>query len=324
VKRGLRCAATDLTVSRSGTILMRMVALAAAKDLPMMHAKALELRARDGLRLAVQARGDPHTPALVFAHGFGQTRHAWTASATTLAQDGWYCLTADARGHGQSDWRDDGVYDFPQFVDDLVLLARHAPQPPLPILIGASMGGLLGLIAQAEYQPFRAMVLVDITPRWEAAGVERILTFMRAHPQGFATLEEAAAAIAHYLPHRSERGRPERLRKLLVVAEDGRLRWHWDPRLIERIGASGQAQQDHLIEAARRIRVPVLLISGAQSDVVSESTIGEFLACVPHAQHARVPRATHMIVGDRNDAFTDSVRQFIQPLRDSGPRGLRQ
>jgi pimeloyl-ACP methyl ester carboxylesterase len=301
-----------------------MVALAAHHDLATMPAKALELRALDGLRLAVDARGDPGAPALVFAHGFGQTRHAWTESATTLAQEGWYCLTADARGHGQSGWRDDGMYEFPQFVDDLVLLAREPAQPPLPILIGASMGGLLGLIAQAEHEPFRALVLVDITPRWEAAGVERILTFMRAHPHGFATLDEAAAAIAHYLPHRSARGRPERLRKLLVAADDGRLRWHWDPRLIERIGASGQAQQEHLIEAARRIRVPVLLISGAQSDVVSESTIGEFLACVPHAQHARVARATHMIVGDRNDAFTDSVRQFIQPLRDSGPRGLHQ
>jgi pimeloyl-ACP methyl ester carboxylesterase len=301
---------------------MRMVALAAPKNTAATHVTALELLAGDGLRLAVEARGDPHSPALVFAHGFGQTRHAWDASAAALAQDGWYCLTADARGHGQSGWRDDGAYEFAQFVDDLVLLAGHPAQPPLPILIGASMGGLLGLIAQAEHMPFRALVLVDITPRWEAAGVERILNFMRAHPQGFATLDEAAAAIAHYLPHRTERGRPERLGKLLVAADDGRLRWHWDPRLIERIGASGQAQQDRLIEAARRIRVPILLISGAQSDVVSESTIGEFLACVPHAQHARVARATHMIVGDRNDAFTATVRQFIQPLRDSGLRGL--
>jgi pimeloyl-ACP methyl ester carboxylesterase len=301
-----------------------MVALAAPKDTSATHADPVQLIAGDGLRLAVEARGDPRSPALVFAHGFGQTRHAWAASAATLAQDGWYCLTADARGHGESGWRDDGAYEFAQFVDDLVLLARQPAQAPLQILIGASMGGLLGLIAQAEHTPFRALVLVDITPRWEAAGVERILNFMRAHPQGFATLDEAAAAIAHYLPHRAERGRPERLRKLLVVTDDGRLRWHWDPRLIERIGASGQAQQDRLIEAARNIRVPVLLISGAQSDVVSESTIGEFLACVPHARHARVARATHMIVGDRNDAFTDSVRQFIQPLRDSGPRGLQQ
>jgi len=302
-----------------------------------MPASSVNLRARDGLRLTVEARGDSHAPALVFAHGFGQTRHAWDASASELAAaDGWYCLTADARGHGDSGWRVDGDYDFTQFVDDLVLLARHAAQPPapaLPILIGASMGGLLGLIAQAghatsEPAPFRALILVDITPRWESAGVERILTFMRAHPQGFATVDEAADAIAHYLPHRTQRsrtelGRPDRLRRMLVAHPDGRLRWHWDPRLLDRIAADSERQQTHLLDAARRIRVPTLLVSGESSDIVSDSTIEEFLHCVPHAEHVRVARATHMIVGDRNDAFTTAVRQFIQPLRDSGASASR-
>jgi len=183
------------------------------------------------------------------------------------------------------------------------------------------MGGLLGLRAQAQHAPFRALVLVDITPRWEAAGVERILTFMRAHPQGFASVDEAAAAIAQYLPHRAEKKSPQRLRSLLVATADGRLRWHWDPRLIERIGASGASEQAALLEAARAIDVPCLLISGERSDVVSDATIEEFLHCVPHAQHARVARATHMVAGDANDAFTLAVQQFITPLRDcSGTR----
>lgn len=300
---------------------MRMVALQIPRPVPTIPATAPEprrcdVRAHDGLRLAIETRGDPNAPALVFAHGFGQTRHAWDASASALAAaDGWYCLTADARGHGQSGWRDDGLYDFAQFVDDLVLLAQQPAQPPLPILIGASMGGLLGLIAQAGQAPFRALVLVDITPRWEAAGVERILTFMRAHPQGFATLEEAASAITQYLPHRAPGKSPERLRRMLVPHPDGRLRWHWDPRLLDRIAADGERQQTHLLDAARRIRVPTLLISGERSDIVSDSTIEEFMHCVPHAEHVRVARATHMIVGDRNDAFTDAVRQFIQPLK---------
>lgn len=314
---------------------MRMVALkapqtpsapnATAPDRPRpdLQPTRRDLRARDGLRLAIEGRGDRRAPALIFAHGFGQTRHAWDASANALAAtDGWYCLTADARGHGDSGWRDDGLYDFAQFVDDLVLLARQPAQPPKPILIGASMGGLLGLIAQAghapsEPAPFRALVLVDITPRWEAAGVERILNFMRAHPQGFATLEEAAAAITQYLPHRTPRQSPDRLRRMLVAHPDGRLRWHWDPRLLDRIAADGERQQQHLLDAACRIRVPTLLISGEHSDIVSAATIKEFLHCVPHAAHVRVARATHMIVGDRNDAFTAAVRQFIQPLRDS-------
>ncbi len=280
----------------------------------------------DGMTLAVEHFGEVTAPSLVFAHGFGQTRHAWTGTARALAEEGWHCLTADSRGHGDSGWNADGSYDFPQFVDDLIRLAHHAVQPSAalaPILVGASMGGLLGLVAQSVCAPFRALVLVDITPRWENAGVERILAFMRAHPDGFGSVEEAADAIDHYLPHRRERNRarkdrPDRLRQLLVAGADGRLRWHWDPRMLDRIAADSEKQQAHLLEAARNIRVPTLLISGASSDIVSDATIEEFLACVPHAEHVSVAHATHMVVGDRNDAFTGAVRRFIEPLRTGG------
>lgn len=266
-----------------------------------------------GLALAVESHGRADDPALVFAHGFGQTRHAWDTTASRLAREGWRCLTMDARGHGESGWREDGAYEFSQFIDDLVRLVRVSDEKP--ILIGASMGGLLGLVAQAEQRVFRAMVLVDITPRWEAAGVARILDFMRAHPDGFASVDEAAHAIAHYLPHRRAAKSPDRLRRLLVAGADGRLRWHWDPRLLDTVGNGGEREQARLLDAARRIDVPTLLISGERSDVVSDDTIAEFLRCVPHAQHVRVARAAHMIAGDANDAFTAAVAHFIAPLR---------
>ena len=274
--------------------------------------------AGDGLRLVCEHFGDEASPTLVFAHGFGQTRHAWDETAATLAGSGWHCLTADARGHGDSGWRDDGCYDYAQFIGDLADIVHATAQ--LPILIGASMGGLLGLSAQALYAPlFRALVLIDITPRWEAAGVARILDFMRAHPRGFANLDEAGDAIALYLPQRAERyrndrNRPQRLRQMLVAGEDGRLRWHWDPRLLDFVDAQSELQQTALLEAARRIRVPTLLISGAQSDVVSDATIAEFLEHVPHAQHVRVEKAAHMVAGDSNNAFSAAVLDFIRPL----------
>ena len=293
---------------------MRMVAVMRRYEAP----RTQRLRAADGVELATERFGDAASVALIFAHGFGQTRQAWTDTAANLSGRGWHCITADARGHGESGWREDGAYEFAQFMEDLVRVAGVLDEKP--ILIGASMGGLLGLRAQAEHAPFRALVLVDITPRWEAAGVERILTFMRAHPQGFASIEEAATAIALYLPHR-ERKSPERLRSMLVPIGNGRLRWHWDPRMLDSIGAAGAAQQEHLLEAARQIDVPTLLISGERSDIVSDATIEEFLHCVPHAQHVRVAHATHMVVGDRNDAFTAAVEHFITPLRTR--RGTR-
>jgi len=285
---------------------------------PTLRGSYAFLQAGDGLELAVERFGAAGDPPLIFAHGFGQTRHAWTETADQLAGDGWHCLSADARGHGASGWRDDGQYDFTQFVDDLVRIAQDSARPPAPsrpILIGASMGGLLGLVAQAAQEVFRALILVDITPRWESAGVERIITFMRAHPEGFASVDEAADAIASYLPHRSGRKSPERLRRLLVALDNGRLRWHWDPRLLEHVAVHSERQQAGLLDAARGIKVPTLLISGARSDVVSEATIGEFLACVPHARHVRVAHATHMVAGDRNDAFAAALRNFVTPLR---------
>ena len=59
------------------------------------------------------------------------------------------------------------------------------------------------------------------------------------------------------------------------------------------------------------IGLEVLLISGGQSDVVSDTTISEFLTLVPHAEHERIAHATHMVVGDDNHAFTRSVSRFI-------------
>jgi pimeloyl-ACP methyl ester carboxylesterase len=298
-----------------------MVATATRCEPDIATARVARLTAADGVELAVESRGEATSQALLFAHGFGQTRGAWSVAAAELAAQGWRCISADARGHGASGWRADGAYEFTQFIDDLVRLARWATATDgaRPILVGASMGGLLGIMAQALHEPFRALILVDITPRWESAGIERIIAFMRAHPQGFASLEDAAAAIAAYLPQRRERyqngrARAERLRELLVPLDNGRLRWHWDPRLLERIAADGERQQAALLDAARRIRIPTLLISGADSDVVSQATIDEFIGCVPHARHVRLADATHMVAGDRNDVFTAAVREFVETV----------
>jgi pimeloyl-ACP methyl ester carboxylesterase len=263
----------------------------------------------DGVSLAIETFGAGGTPIL-FAHGFGQTRRAWTATANALAGRCHRAVTYDARGHGDSDWRAGAAYTWEQMRDDLATIARAQPAPP--VLVGASMGGLVGLAAEGEYAPlFRALVLVDVTPRWEPRGVDRILNFMRAHPDGFESLDAAAAAIAAYLPHRREQKSPDRLRGLLADHGDGRLRWHWDPRLIDELARGSESYQPLLLDAARRIRIPTLLISGGASDVVSHDTIDEFLALVPHARHVRVADATHMIVGDDNAAFTRHVAEFL-------------
>jgi pimeloyl-ACP methyl ester carboxylesterase len=273
-------------------------------------ADTTRLTAADGVTLSCETRHPQGRPGVLFAHGFGQTRHAWTATAKALAASGCRCTSFDARGHGESGRPGDG-YHMQQFFDDLRLVAAAEPQKP--VLVGASMGGLLGLAVAGESDepPFSALVLVDITPRWETSGVERILGFMRAWPAGFADYDEAAQAIAAYLPHRSRRKSESQLAPLLRRGRDGRLRWHWDPAMLEPIAEEGEQHQPRLIEAARRVELPVLLLSGGRSDVVSDATIDEFLDLVPHAEHRELPRATHMVAGDANDAFTRAIAEFI-------------
>lgn len=273
------------------------------------------------LGLAVETRNPGGSPALLFAHGFGQTRGAWNGAAFALADAGCRCVTFDTRGHGESDRLAGGDYHMDQFADDLMRLAAAQPQPP--ILVGASMGGLLGIVLAGETRPspFRALVLVDITPRWETAGVERILAFMQAHPEGFANYAEAAEQIASYLPQRRERKSEEQLRPLLREGADGRLRWHWDPALLAGgVVQESERYQPRLQAAAAKIEEPVLLLSGARSDVVSRATVDEFMQLVPHAQHVELSHATHMVVGDANDAFTREVVRFVQSLDPSADR----
>ncbi|TCV95713.1 pimeloyl-ACP methyl ester carboxylesterase [Luteibacter rhizovicinus] len=274
---------------------------------------------RDGISIAVERWPGSRRPSLVFAHGFGQTRHAWTGAARSLAERGFDATTFDARGHGESDRVPGGDYHMEQFVADLgAVVARRASEDGVaPVLVGASMGGLLGLVVAGESEgvaPFSALVLVDITPRWETAGVERILGFMRAHPDGFASYDEAATAIEVYMPHRRERKTESQLKPLMRQDETGRLRWHWDPALLEGVVAESERYQPRLFAAAARVQVPVLLLSGGRSDVVSRDTVDEFLRLVPHARHVALSDATHMVAGDANDTFTREIAAFVETL----------
>jgi pimeloyl-ACP methyl ester carboxylesterase len=176
------------------------------------------------------------------------------------------------------------------------------------------MGGLAALLAQGELDspPASALVLVDIATRMDPGAVMRIVSFMTAFPDGFASLEEAADVVAAYQPHR-ERPRDLRgLQKNLRQGADGRWRWHWDPAFMtsDRRPAA-TADNDRLNRAAARLNVPMLLVRGRLSDMVPEEAVAEFLTHVPHAETTDVSGAAHMVAGDRNDAFTSVVADFV-------------
>jgi pimeloyl-ACP methyl ester carboxylesterase len=274
-----------------------------------------------GVRLVGDVRGPEGAPPVVLLHGGGQTRHSWGTTARQLADEGWRTYSMDARGHGQSDWAPDGDYRLDAFAGDVREIARALPQPP--VLVGASLGGITSLAAIAETEPpnsiARALVLVDVAPRIEQKGVERIGAFMLEHVEdGFGSLEEVADAIAAYNPHRPRPTDLSGLSKNLRRRDDGRWVWHWDPDFISgRFGSSDETRAslvdpERLAAAARAITVPTLLVRGHLSDLLSEEGAKELLVLIPHARLVDVAKAGHMVAGDRNDLFNDAVVGFLR------------
>ena len=69
-----------------------------------------------------------------------------------------------------------------------------------------------------------------------------------------------------------------------------------------------------MVEAARSLKMPVLLVRGGSSELVTEAHAREFLDLVPHATYADVAGARHMVAGDRNDQFSEAIMKFLKDL----------
>lgn len=281
---------------------------------------------RDGNRLAADAAGPRDGPPVVLLHGGGQTRHSWGTTVMALADRGWRAYSVDLRGHGESEWVPDGDYTIEAFAGDVEAIASSLGARPA--LVGASLGGLASLAALGAGSGRRlatALVLVDVAPRIEDSGRERIGRFMMEHLEsGFGSLDEVADAIQRYNPHRPRPKDLSGLRKNLRE-RDGRWFWHWDPRFVTGRWGSSDETRSTLIdtadmeEAARRLDVPLLVVRGLVSDLLSEEGARQVLELVPDAELVSVAGAGHMVAGDRNDLFNDAVVDFLTRAQRDNP-----
>ncbi|HAQ43500.1 MAG TPA: alpha/beta hydrolase, partial [Acidimicrobiaceae bacterium] len=254
--------------------------------------RRVEIQGADGLKLVADEWGDPSGPPVLMCHGAGQNRYAWKSSAEVLAERGWFVTTLDARGHGDSDWSPDQKYDSEDIGRDITAVLNTFDSPPA--VVGASMGGMGSLAAQrsSESQLYTAVVLVDITPHFDMDGARKIIEFMSGHPEGFATLNEAADAISAYNPHRSRPSNPAGLSRVLHQRPDGRWIWRWDPAYVT--SKPGFQTGDHstlrvhmkrvseiMTQGMLATDVPILLVRGGQSELVTAEAVKSFLDLVP-------------------------------------------
>ena len=270
-----------------------------------------------GMKIEADLWGPISDRSVLLLHGGGQTRHSWDSTAKRLANVGAFAITLDMRGHGRSDWSENSEYKLSQFSEDIAFVLEEIGI--CPALVGASLGGLVGMYLEGSVRPgsISALVLVDIVPNMNVNGAERVKDFMLEHSEvGFASLSEVAEVLAEYNPYRKKPKDLEGLKKNLRK-HGNRWFWHWDPSFIssERNEKNPDMRNTQLLnEVMRNIDVPTLLVRGKMSDLVTEVEAQEFLREYPKSEFVDVSGAGHMVAGDKNDVFSEEVIQFLDRI----------
>lgn len=267
-------------------------------------------------QIAAETWGNPSNPPVLMLHGIGQSKQSWGDTALKIAQNGWFAIALDARGHGDSSWASDGNYRMEDNVADLLGVIKQLNTKPA--IVGASMGGMTAMLAEgyAVASISQALILVDIVPRPDPKGVARIYAFMSAYLDGFESLEKAAQAVSQYMPHRSLEEVRKSLARNLKQRNDDRWYWHWDPAILTNFKSDSAENQQYriekLLQAAQNLKVPTLVVRGGMSDVVSQEAMQELLSAAPQLESIDVAKAHHMVAGDSNEAFSEAVIQFLK------------
>ena len=270
-----------------------------------------------GIKIEADLWGPISDRSVLLLHGGGQTRHSWDSTARRLADIGVFAITLDLRGHGRSDWSKNSEYELSQFSEDISFVLEEIGI--CPVLVGASLGGLVGMYLEGRMRPgsISALVLVDVVPNMNVNGAERVKDFMLKHSEvGFASLSEVAEVLAEYNPYRKKPTDLEGLKKNLRK-RGNRWFWHWDPTFIssERNEKNPDMRNTQLLnEVMSNIKVPTLLVRGKMSDLVTEDEVQEFLEKFPQSDFVDVSGAGHMVAGDKNDVFSEEVIAFLNQI----------
>lgn len=274
-----------------------------------MNPETIRIPVAADITIAADIAGRRGAPTVVLGHGGGQTRHSWDKAEHQLAGAGYFAINYDLRGHGDSDWSPDGDYSLDVRADDLAAVCALGSRPFA--LVGASLGGITAMVAASRGLDPAALVLVDVVPKMSQKGVAKITAFMTAHPDGFASLEEAADAISAYYPDRARPSDLSGLNKNLRKRADGRFRWHWDPNWMQSPRGDPRYLLEMMDTADWTDRVPTLLVRGMKSDMVDDDGVADLRRRVPHLEIADIGGAGHMVAGDRNDEFNAAVIDFL-------------
>lgn len=261
-----------------------------------------------GLRLRYLEKGGGE--AVVLLHGFGDCARVWEFVLPYLGDQKRF-IALDQRGHGLSDRAEIERYTTFDFVHDLQNLLETLGLREVH-LVGHSMGGRNAIVYAALHpQRVKKLVVIDYGPELSAEGRRRIVKAVRERGDVF-RLEDMARALTEENPRLTMQMALLYLEKVTYPLEDGLYGWLCDKRLFDLIRSGKRVLRDvDLKEFLPKVRVPILLIRGGESDLLDRRGVEAFLEFAPHTVLKEVHRAGHAVPVDNPEEVARALMEFI-------------
>lgn len=291
--------------------------LASATDLSIPHAPDVPYRSCNIVlrqqRFHFLEWGRADAPTIVLLHGGHQSAHSWDLVSLHLAKR-YRVLALDQRGHGDSEWARDVEYsnhimalDAEAFIQAMGLTR--------PILIGHSMGGRNSmLLTKRNPAALRALVLVDIGPEISEAGRKTISAFVRAN-EVFDDLEHFVRNVRKYDPYRSQEHIERTVKYNMLKRVDGKFVSKCDSNPMRLGLMHGSGPLDNIaLDDARAFDLPVLVLRGANSNILTPDAAERFRDALPNGTLVTVPDCGHNVHSQNTKGFLDALNGFLDRL----------
>jgi pimeloyl-ACP methyl ester carboxylesterase len=291
--------------------------LSSAADLGIPHAPTVPYQSHNivlrQLRFHYLEWGNPNSLPIVLLHGGHQSAHSWDLVSLHLAQN-YRVFALDQRGHGDTEWPRDAEYtndamsiDAEAFIDALGLKR--------PILIGHSMGGRNALLlTRRDPSRLRALVVVDVGPELSERGRTVIAGFVQMN-QEFDDLEHFVENVRKYDPYRSLEHIERTVKYNMLQRADGKFVSKCDatPRRLGLVRGQGPLENITL-DDAREFHLPVLVVRGANSEILNADAAERFRDALPQGTLATVPNCGHNVHGQNTLGFIAALDEFLTTL----------
>ena len=244
---------------------------------------------------------------LLLLHGLTAHSRQWDSFADAMSE---HCrvVAPDLRGHGESQWAE--AYDLPTQVTDVETLVAALELDSFT-LVGQSLGGVISIrYAGAGPTGLNRLALVDIAPSIPTSTRTQMYTDFEQVVR-FDSPESAIASELAANPLASEPHLAHRIRNAIQRRSDGSWTWRYDPALERPQALSIRGAEEEGWAAAARIRVPTLVMRGAESEYLTPENAERLMNTIPQCQYVEFPDCGHVVPIDEPDGFRDAMIGFM-------------